>query len=139
MEKILAFAGNHPVLVGSFIAVLAGLIITEVLRMTRKFKVVSSADAIRLINRENAAIIDISASNDYATRHIVEAVNFPPSQLQASNKQLMKLQGRPILLYCKNGQASHQNANKLIAMGLGPVYVLRGGIVQWQSDQQPVV
>jgi len=139
MEKILAFAGNHPVLVGSFIAVLVGLIVTELLRATRKFKTVSSADAIRLINREDAAIIDISANNDFDNKHIVAAINMPPSQLLASNKKLMKLQGRPVLMYCKTGQASHQNANKLIALGLGPVYVLRGGLAQWQQDQQPVV
>ncbi len=139
MEKLLEFAGNHPLLVGGFAAVLVGLIATEVLRVTRKFKVVSSAEAIRLINRESAAIIDISANNDFASKHIVEAINVQPSQLLASNKKLMKLQGRPILLYCKTGQASHQNAAKMIALGLGPLYVLRGGLAQWQSDQQPVV
>lgn len=139
MEQFFEFAGNHPILVGSFATVLLALIATEIMRKTRKFKVIASADAIRLINRENAAVIDLSASNDYAARHIVDAVNFPPSQLEASNKKLMKLKDRPLLVYCKTGQASHQHAGKLVALGLGPVYVLRGGLAQWQQDQQPVV
>ncbi len=139
MEKILAFAGNHPVLVGAFGTLLLALIVTEFRRATRKFKSISSADAIRLINRDEAVVIDLSASNDFASRHIVDAHNFQPSQLQASNKQLMKLTGRPVLLYCKTGQASHQHAGKLLELGLGPVYVLRGGLAQWQQDQHPVV
>ncbi len=139
MEKFLAFASNHPILVGSFFTVLLAFIATEFMRSTRKFKIINSADAIRLINREDAAIVDLSASNDYASKHIVGAINMPPSQLQASNKKLMKLKGRPVLVYCKTGQASHQNAGKLIQLGLEPVYVLRGGLVQWQQDQQPVV
>lgn len=139
MQQFFEFAGNHPILVGSFASVLLALIVTEMMRASRKFKVITSADAIRLINRENAAVIDLSASNDYAARHIVDAVNIAPSQLQASNKQLMKLKERPILLYCKTGQASHQNAGKLIALGFERVYVLRGGLTQWVQDQQPVV
>lgn len=139
MEKFLAFASNHPILVGSFFTVLLAFIATEFMRKTRKFKVLNSVDAIRLMNREDAAVIDLSASNDYASKHIVGAVNVAPSQIQASNKKLMKLKGRPVLVYCKTGQASHQNAAKLIELGLEPVYVLRGGLAQWQQDQQPVV
>lgn len=133
------FATNHPLLVGGFVLVLLALIVTEVQRTTRKFKMITSAEAIRLINREDAAIIDISASGDFSKKHIVGAINVVPSQIQASNKQLMKLQGRPIVVYCKNGQASSQSASQLMALGLAPVHVLRGGLAQWQQDQHPVI
>lgn len=138
MEQVIEFGTNHPVMVGGFIVLLILLIVTELGRLRRGFAEIGSMQAVNLINRDEAAVLDVSASADFHKGHIVGADNLPISQIQASNQQLMKLKGRPILVYCRNGVSSNQAAVKLLQLGLGPVSVLRGGIAQWQADKQPV-
>ena len=138
MEQVIEFAGNHPLLSGGFVAVLLALIGTELAARMRKFSEVATGEAIRLINRENAAVVDVSPKNDFDQGHIIGAVHVPMSQIAESNKPLMKLKQRPVIVCCKTGQTSPQAAGKLVAMGFAPVYVLRGGLAQWRHDQQPV-
>jgi len=138
MNQLQEFINNHLLLSGLFASLLLALLVTELLRLGSKFKPVGSAEAIRLINRENAAVVDVSASNEHQRAHIVDAINITPGQVRADHPQLQKLQGRPLLVYCKTGQASYQVAGKLAAAWPQPVYLLRGGLTQWLQDQHPV-
>ncbi len=138
MEQVFEFIGNHPILTGAFGLVLGILIVTEVSRMTRRWKELETLDAVRLINREEALVIDVSNSTDHAKGHIAGALHMPPSRIEAGNKQLLKSRERPVLLYCRNGQVSPQMANRLVKLGFEQVHVLRGGLTQWVSDNQPV-
>lgn len=138
MEQVLEFAGNHPFLTGGFVLVLVILVYTEVTRLARKFSEIDSRQAIRLMNADDAVVIDVSGSADYAKGHILGAINLPPSKIEAGNQQLVKYKDKPVLLYCKNGQVSPQMAAKLVGMGFSSVAVLKGGLAQWRADQQPV-
>ncbi|GAB4115083.1 MAG: rhodanese-like domain-containing protein [Wenzhouxiangellaceae bacterium] len=138
MNQLLEFINNHLLLSGLFASLLLALLVTELMRLGSKFKPVSSAEAIRLINRENAVVLDVSASNDHQRAHIVDAINITPGQVRVDHPQLQKLKNRPLLIYCKTGQASYQVAGKLAAAWPQPVYLLRGGLAQWRQDQHPV-
>ncbi len=138
MEQFLEFIGNNLILSGLFVAVLIAWLAWEFARLARKWKELSSAEAVRLINREDPLIIDASSSGDYAKGHIINAVNITLSRVEAGNKELLKQRERPVLVYCKNGQASPAIANKLVGLGFTQVYVLAGGLTQWVADQQPV-
>ncbi len=138
MNELLEFINHHLLLSGLFASLLLALLVTELMRLGSKFKLVDGAEAIRLINREHAAPVDVSASNDFQRGHIVDAVNILPTQIRPDHPQLLKLQGRPLLLYCKTGQASFQVARKLAGVWPQPVYVLRGGLTQWLQNQHPV-
>ncbi|TVQ36551.1 MAG: rhodanese-like domain-containing protein [Wenzhouxiangella sp.] len=138
MEQFLEFIGNNLILSGLFVAVLIAWLAWEVARLARKWKELGTAEAVRLINREDPLIIDASSSADYAKGHIINAVNITPSRVEAGNKELLKQRERPVLVYCKNGQASPQIANRLVGMGFTQVNVLAGGLAQWVADQQPV-
>ncbi len=138
MEQLLTFIANHPILVGAFAVVLAALIATEFARATRRWKELDTTQAILLINRRDPLILDVSNSTDYANGHILNAEHMPPSRIESGNSQLMKKTDRPVLVYCKNGQVSPQMATRLAKLGFEDVNVLRGGLAQWISDQQPV-
>ncbi|MCH8479497.1 MAG: rhodanese-like domain-containing protein [Wenzhouxiangella sp.] len=138
MENLLEFIGNNLLLSGLFVAVLVAWLAWEVARLARKWKEVSSAEAVRLINREDPLIIDASSSADFAKGHIINAINITLSRIEAGNKELLKQRERPVLVYCKNGQASPQIANRLVGLGFTQVHVLGGGLAQWVADQQPV-
>ncbi len=138
MEQLLTFIANNPILVGAFAVVLAALIATESARLTRRWKELDTAEAILLMNRRDPLILDVSNSTDFAKGHILNAEHMPPSRIESGNAQLLKKKDRPVLVYCKNGQVSPQMAKRLVQLGFEDVNVLRGGLAQWSSDQQPV-
>ena len=138
MEQFLTFIGSNPILSGAFAVVLAALIATESARWIRKWKELDTQQAILMMNRQDPLILDASNSADYAKGHILGAMHMPPSKLEAGNKELLKSVDRPILVYCKNGQVSPQMATRLTKMGFIEVYVLKGGLLQWAADKQPV-
>ncbi len=138
MEQLLSFIASHPILVGAFAVVLAALIATEAARLTRRWKEIDTGQAILLMNRRDPLILDVSNSTDYAKGHVLNAQHLPPSRIESGNARLLKYKDRPVLVYCKNGQVSPQMATRLTKLGFSDVNVLRGGLVQWTSDQQPV-
>jgi rhodanese-related sulfurtransferase len=138
MEQVYEFIGNHPILSGAFIILLIAWIGWEIARLGRKWRELDSLAAVRLINQDDAVIIDVSNSTDFAKGHIVGAINVTQSQIESGNRELLKLRERPVLVYCKNGQTSPAVANKLVALGFTQVHVLAGGLAQWLADQQPV-
>jgi rhodanese-related sulfurtransferase len=138
MERILEFIGNHTILTGLFAVVLAAWLAYEIARLTRKWREVDTLEAVRLINREDALVLDVSNSADHAAGHIIGALHMTPSRIESGNQQLLKHRERPVVVYCKNGQVSPQMAARLVKLGFTNVNVLAGGLVQWSSDQQPV-
>jgi rhodanese-related sulfurtransferase len=138
MQQFLEFIGNHPLLSGLFAVVLAAWIAWELARLARKWREVGTREAVHLINREDALVLDVSNSADHAAGHIIGAVHMPPSRIESGNQQLLKSRERPVLVYCKNNQIAPQMANRLVKLGFGNVNVLAGGLTQWISDQQPV-
>ncbi len=138
MDRFLEFIGNNLLLAGLFVAVLVAWLAWEVARLGRKWKEIGTLEAVRLINREDPLIIDVSNSADFAKAHINGAVHMPPSRIEAGNQQLLKQKERPLLLYCQRGQIAPQMANRLVKLGFAQVYMLSGGLTQWASDNQPV-
>ncbi len=138
MDRLIEFIGNNLLLSGLFVAILIAWLAWEVARLGRKWKEVGTLEAVRLINREDPLVIDVSNSTDFAKAHINGALHMPPSRIEAGNQQLLKQKGRPVLVYCQRGQVSPQMANRLVKLGFEQVHSLSGGLTQWLSDNQPV-
>jgi rhodanese-related sulfurtransferase len=137
-QQILEFAGNHPYLTGGFVAVLLFLLFTEIKRKYQGFKELTPAQAVSMINRENAVVVDVSAQSDFNKGHIVDALHISPSQLDGSDANLKKLKGKPVLVVCKSGQTAGAAASRLLKQGASQVAVLKGGMTQWINDKFPV-
>lgn len=138
MDQFIEFIGNNLLLSGLFVAVVVAWLAWEAARLGRKWKELGTLEAVRLINREDPLIIDVSNSTDFAKGHINGAVHMPPSRIEAGNQQLLKHKERPVLVYCQRGQVSPQMANRLVKLGFERVHALAGGLTQWVSDNQPV-
>ncbi|TDJ31485.1 MAG: rhodanese-like domain-containing protein [Gammaproteobacteria bacterium] len=138
MEEYLEFATRHWALSLAFVGVLGALIITEAGRFTRRFREVSPGRATQLINREDARVLDVSAENEFETAHIINARNIPAGQLASRDRDLKKLQKKPLVVYCRNGQQSLKACSQLDKMGFEDLYWLKGGFAAWQGDNLPV-
>lgn len=138
MDQFIEFIRNNLMLSGLFLAVLVGWLAWELARLGRKWKELGTLEAVRLINREEPLILDVSNSTEFASGHINGAVHMPPSRIEAGNQQLLKQKDRPVLVYCQRGQISPQMANRLVKLGFEQVFALTGGLTQWTSDNQPI-
>ena len=138
MNQLAEFLGNHPVLSGSLLVVLAAIAVNEWLIVRRGGTRVSAADAVRLINDRDAQVIDLRAVADYKRGHILNAINVPLAKLEGEMVKLQKKKDRPLVLCCALGSVSLQAGAKLRAAGFSEVYPLTGGINAWQNAGLPV-
>lgn len=99
----------------------------------------SAAEATQLINRRNAAVIDLRSSADFAKGHLPAARQLEFAELQAKVAQLVKNKNNPVLLVCQTGQQSNKAARIVQDAGYAEVHVLEGGVDAWQKAGMPVV
>lgn len=101
-------------------------------------KSVNPAEAILLINRESAVVVDVCEPNEYAAGHIPSAMNAPLSAFEKHLKPIEKHKKRPVVVACRSGNRSVRGAVMLRKHGFETVYSLAGGLVAWQRDNLPL-
>lgn len=138
MSQILEFSGNHPLLVGGFIALLLMLIINEVRERASGIRSIAPAEAIGLINHEKALLLDVREDKEYQGGHLVDSVHIPLSKLTARISELKGSKNRPIVAYCRSGSRSMSACSTLKKNGFETVHNLAGGIMAWQNAKLPV-
>ncbi|WP_168016656.1 rhodanese-like domain-containing protein [Halomonas salinarum] len=137
IDQLFEFVQNHPLLVGAFVIVLATWIAYEVIQGGRNG--VDTSEATQLINREDAVVLDIRDAKDFKQGHMTGARNIPQSKLDNRLNELDKFKDKPVIVVCKQGQASGAVITKLTSAGFTRAYKLKGGMAQWQADGLPVV
>ena len=138
MEQIIEFAGNHPFLIGAFVVVLFLVIKTEVEHQTSRSWQMDPTAAIRLMNGDDALVIDVRESKAFGEGHIKQAQNVPFSSLKDKIDTLSSDKGKPILAYCRSGNVSGKACRILKGSGYQNVHNLSGGIIGWQEANLPV-
>ena len=101
-------------------------------------KEVGVADAVQLINRQDAVIVDVREPAEFKTGHIPNARNIPVGQVADRLKELEKFKTRPILLICASGSRSGGVGGALQKAGFAQVCSLAGGMGAWQQASMPV-
>lgn len=138
IQQISEFSTNHPLLTGGFVAVLLFWVFTEFKRRFQGFSEVSSAQAVAMINRDGAVVVDVSSQSDYNKGHIADAIHLPASRLNNPDDTVASLKGKQVLVVDKAGQTTAQAASRLLKLGAAQVATLKGGMAQWVNDQYPV-
>jgi rhodanese-related sulfurtransferase len=136
MQHLFEFIGNHPFLVGAFALLLALFIRNE---MRRGGKGVSPQELVNLVNRDGAVVVDVRDPKEFASGHIVAAVNIPQSALVGRMNEIAKFKDKPIAIVCKMGQHSGAAGTVLRKAGFQHVMRLSGGMMEWRNQNLPVV
>lgn len=134
-----AFVGQNTILVGIFLALVTLLIVTEFQRRGKKYNDIRPVEAISLINRNNAVVIDVRPKDAYDKGHVTNAISIPLEELKNNSKKVSKFKGKPIIIYCNSGQTSMSACKVLQELGFETVHNMRGGIMAWERDNYPVV
>ena len=137
-DQLPEFIGNHPILVMAFVGIGIALVVNELQRFTRGYKAISPAELTRLINREDALVVDVSALNEFEKGHIVGSKHVAMSQFDPENKLLAKVKDLPVALVCRTGMTAGTAAKRLVKAGFSKVYWLDGGIAAWQQAELPL-
>ena len=98
---------------------------------------VSPAEAVRLINREKAVLIDVSEPAEYAAGHVVGARSVPLGQIEAST-DLPKNKALPLVVVCPTGARASRAVGILKKLGFQNTQALAGGLAAWREANLPV-
>ncbi|KEQ19389.1 rhodanese-like domain-containing protein [Endozoicomonas numazuensis] len=136
MEQIIEFIGNHPLLVGSLVALVCALLFSE---MRKGGHSVGSQEVTQLINQQGAVVLDVREKADFSKGHIVDAVSMPYSKVAERVGELNKHKDKPIVIVDAMGQHSGTVGKQLKDAGFEQVVRLKGGIGTWTADSLPLV
>jgi len=138
MQDFTVFIANHMGLFYGLGAILIALMFIEYLRNKRSNFHVGPSEAVQLINRHNAVVIDVRPNDTYNKGHIVDSVCIPAHELTDSPKKLGKYKGKPVILVCNTGMQTQKIAASLKKQGY-TAFSLSGGMRAWSDAQLPLV
>ena len=123
----------------AFVGLTIAIAITEVARLFRGYRDLSSSELISLINVEHAVVVDLSSTMEFEKGHIAGSRSLPAQSIDPQQTFWASKKMAPIALVCRNGQTSAVVAKRLIKAGFQRVYCLNGGIAAWQMAELPLV
>lgn len=133
------FVGNNLLLFIALFAVLGMLFYTEYQRFFSGVAQISTNDAVRMQNDDDAVFVDVREVNEFKNGHIIKAQNHPQSSFDKNLHMLEKSKQKPVIVYCASGARSNRSAAKLKKAGFEKVYNLAGGLMAWEKASLPLV
>ncbi|WP_318374226.1 rhodanese-like domain-containing protein [Enterobacter sp.] len=140
MQEIMQFVSRHPILCIAWVVLLAAVLFTTFKGLVSKVKVITRGEATRLINKEDAVVVDLRQRDDFRKGHIAGALNVLPNDIKNNNLgELEKNKSKPIIVVDGAGMQAQAPANELIKAGFERVYVLKDGVAGWSGENLPLV
>ncbi|HNZ57081.1 MAG TPA: rhodanese-like domain-containing protein [Methylophilaceae bacterium] len=99
----------------------------------------SPAEAVTLINRSNAVVLDVRDAAEFAAGHIAEAKHIALDDFPAKLNELKKYQNKAVLVNCQRGTRSAKACEMLRTAEFTQVHNLQGGLDAWLNAKLPVV
>ncbi|BBB14621.1 rhodanese domain protein [Candidatus Rickettsiella viridis] len=138
MQQFIEFSLRHWELWLAFLVILGFLLTFELHIKLTGASPLSVQQAIFLMNREEAILLDIRDANSFSKEHIAASINIPFSELAQKINQLDSYRERPIIINYSQGQAHHRAARLLKNAGFSKIYQLKGGIMSWKNAALPL-
>lgn len=114
-----------------------GMLLWPVLR-SASGGALTPANAVQLINREKAVVIDVCEAEEFAAGHVGGAKNIPLGQLEERLPSVVKNKAVPVVLVCASGARSTRAAAIARKLGYEKAESLAGGLKAWREASLPV-
>jgi rhodanese-related sulfurtransferase len=98
----------------------------------------SPTEAVNMINREKAVVIDVCETAEFAAGHLGSAKNIPLGQLEEKLPSAVKNKALPLILVCQSGARSGRAVTVAKKLGYDNVQSLSGGLGAWRSASLPI-
>lgn len=99
----------------------------------------SATEAVTLINRSNAFVLDVRDDAEFASGHIADATHISLANLPERLGELKKYQNKAILVNCQRGMRSAKACDILRKAEFTQVHNLQGGLNAWVEAKLPIV
>lgn len=100
---------------------------------------VQPSEAVTLINRNGALVLDVREASEFVLGHITDAKHIPLDALTDRMSELSKYKNKPIIVNCQHGMRAAKACNVLRKADFTQVFNLEGGIVAWEKAKLPVL
>lgn len=138
MSQIVEFISNHPYLVVALFITVILIVKSEFDSRFSGIAQLNTADAVRLLNQDDAVVIDVREVAEYDSGHIKASRHIPLASLKDKLEELSKYKDKPILVYCRSGNRSYQACKTLKKAGFEKAHNLSGGVMSWSSANLPL-
>jgi len=131
------FFKQNVLLIGLAIGSGIALILPLLSRSTAGVTVLSVTEAVMLMSRKSALVLDVREPDEFAQGHLQGARNIPLTQLEARLKELEKYREKPVMVVCERGGRATKAAKLLKAQQFTALHVLKGGMQAWLEAKMP--
>ena len=100
---------------------------------SRGFISVGEAEFAKAIEVEGVQIVDARTASEYASGHIVGAINIDVNGAEFDAEVAKLDKERPVAVYCRSGRRSKIAAERISALGFRHITELDGGILSWSG------
>ncbi|HDN2512281.1 MULTISPECIES: rhodanese-like domain-containing protein [Providencia] len=139
IQEIMQFVSRNMLLSLVWIALLVAVVVMTFKGLFSKTKVIARSQAITLINKEEAVIVDLRSRDDFRKGHIIDSINLTPSEIKDNNLgELDKHKQKPVIIVSASGMESNKPAEQLVQHGFEKVFVLKEGIAGWAGENLPL-
>jgi len=139
MDQLITFASHNTILVVAIVLVTLMLIHSLVGEKLRGYSSISPAESTKMINHDDALIIDVRESNEYSEGHIINSLHIPLASIKSRLSEIEKYKTRKLILACRSGSRSSSACATLKKEGFEQVFNLSGGVTAWESASLPLV
>ena len=115
-----------------------GLLLWPVIAGGARAGSLSPAEAVQLINREKAVVIDVGEPQEFASGHVIGSRNVPFGQLEDKLAGLVKNKATPVIMVCPVGARAARAAGLARKMGFEQARSIAGGLRAWKDASLPV-
>ena len=99
---------------------------------------VTPGEAVQLINREKAVVVDVCEPAEYAAGHVGGARNIPLGELEQKLPAAVKNKAVPLVLVCASGARSGRAVGIARKLGYEKAESLAGGLKAWRAADLPI-
>lgn len=139
IQEIMQFVSRNMLLSLVWIALLVAVVVMTFKGLFSKSKVIARSQAITLINKEEAVVVDLRTREDFRKGHIIDSINLTPSEIKDNNLgELEKHKQKPVIVVSASGMESGKPAEQLTQYGFEKVFVLKEGIAGWAGENLPL-
>lgn len=131
------FFKQNVMLIGLAIGSGLALLLPMVSRSVAGITTLSVTEAVMLMNRKSALVLDVREADEFAQGHLQGARHVPLSQLSTRLKELEKFRDKPVLVVCERGRRANAAAKLLKAQQFTQLNILKGGMLAWTDAKMP--
>jgi len=141
VQEINKFVNNHFIIILLWILLLIMIVLVNIRDFFSKVREITQTEAINLINKRDAIVLDIRHCKEFEKGHIVNSFNLTLTDLKKGNLGSLRQikSDELIIIACADGITSREFGRQLFKFGFKQIYSLERGINGWNTSNLPLV